>query len=99
VDPERQQFDLQFSLSDRIRYYWNVPTVARACRQLLEGLAASGLPMTLISQYMPLQYAAIREGRLNNEPRELVLDGVEHVLRRYARACNPAGPNGRTEFD
>jgi len=99
VDPERQQFDMQFSLSDRIRYYWNVPAVARACTELLEGLAALGLPMTLISQYMPLQYAAIREGRLKNEPRELVLDGVEHVLRQYARACNPAGPNGRTEFN
>jgi tagatose-1,6-bisphosphate aldolase non-catalytic subunit AgaZ/GatZ len=50
---------------------------------------------------MPLQYAAIREGRLRNEPRELVLDGVEHVLRQYARACNPAGPPpaGRTEFN
>jgi D-tagatose-1,6-bisphosphate aldolase subunit GatZ/KbaZ len=101
VDPERRQFDLQFSLSDRIRYYWNVPNVTRACTQLLEGLKAARIPVTMISQYMPLQYAAIREGRLRNEPRELVLDGVEHVLRQYARACNPAGPPpaGRTEFN
>jgi D-tagatose-1,6-bisphosphate aldolase subunit GatZ/KbaZ len=87
VDPERQQFDLQFSLSDRIRYYWSVPEVSRACAMLLEGLAAMSVPLTLISQYLPVQYAAIREGRLRNEPRELLLDGVAQVLRHYAHAC------------
>jgi D-tagatose-1,6-bisphosphate aldolase subunit GatZ/KbaZ len=87
VDLERQQFDLQFSLSDRIRYYWSVPEVSRACTMLLEGLAAVSVPLTLISQYMPVQHAAIREGRLRNEPRELVLDGVAQVLRHYALAC------------
>ena len=57
LDPERQDFDLQFSLSDRIRYYWTAPAVARACTQLLERLAAAGIPLTLISQYLP---AAVR---------------------------------------
>jgi D-tagatose-1,6-bisphosphate aldolase subunit GatZ/KbaZ len=90
VDAERLEFDLQFSLSDRIRYYWTAPNVARACVQLLEGLAAVGVPLTLISQYLPAQYAAIREGRLGNEPRELVLDAIERVLRQYANACDPA---------
>jgi D-tagatose-1,6-bisphosphate aldolase subunit GatZ/KbaZ len=89
LDPERQSFDLQFSLSDRIRYYWNAPAVARACAQLLEETAAAGIPLTLISQYLPQQYAAIRAGRLRNAPRELVLDAVEYVLRQYARACDP----------
>ena len=90
TDPGRQDFDLQYSLSDRIRYYWNAPVVERACAQLFERLAAKGIPMTLISQYLPLQYAAIREGRLNNDPRELVLDAVVQVLGHYDRACRPA---------
>jgi D-tagatose-1,6-bisphosphate aldolase subunit GatZ/KbaZ len=89
LDPERQDFDLQFSLSDRIRYYWTAPVVERACAQLLDGLTARGIPLTLISQYLPAQYAAIREGSLKNNPRELVLDGVEQVLRHYDRACRP----------
>jgi D-tagatose-1,6-bisphosphate aldolase subunit GatZ/KbaZ len=89
LDAERQSFDLQFSLSDRIRYYWNAPPAARACALLLEETAAAGIPLTLISQYLPRQYAAIRAGRLKNAPRELVLDGVEQVLRHYARACAP----------
>jgi D-tagatose-1,6-bisphosphate aldolase subunit GatZ/KbaZ len=90
LERDRQDFDLQFSLSDRIRYYWTAPVVERACAQLVQGLAARGIPLTLISQYMPAQYAAIREGRLKNEPRELLLDGVEQVLRHYDRACRPA---------
>ena len=50
----------------------------------------SKLPLTLVSQYLPLQYAAIRDGRLKNDPRDIVLDGVSQVLRHYADACNPA---------
>ena len=84
VDPERQDFDLQFSLSDRIRYYWTAPVVERACTQLLaSGLAATGIPLTLISQYLPVQYAAIREGRLKNDPRATRARRVEQVLRHY----------------
>jgi D-tagatose-1,6-bisphosphate aldolase subunit GatZ/KbaZ len=90
TNPEQQDSDLQFSLSDRIRYYWSTPVVEAACTRLLEVLASRGIPLTLISQYLPLQYAAIREGRLRNDPRELVLEAVEQVLRHYDRACRPA---------
>jgi D-tagatose-1,6-bisphosphate aldolase subunit GatZ/KbaZ len=89
TDRERQDFDLQFSLSDRIRYYWTAPAVERACTHLLECLAATDIPPALVSQYLPVQYAAIREGRLTNDPREFVLDSVEQVLRHYDRACRP----------
>jgi D-tagatose-1,6-bisphosphate aldolase subunit GatZ/KbaZ len=99
LDSERRNFDLQFSLSDRIRYYWNAPVVERVCRQLFERLATTDIPLTLISQYLPVQYAAIREGRLKNDSRELVLDGVEQVLRHYDRACRPAGPAGSANID
>jgi D-tagatose-1,6-bisphosphate aldolase subunit GatZ/KbaZ len=89
LEPQRLEFDLQFSLSDRIRYYWTAPAVERACRDLLERLASNGMPLTLLSQYLPVQYAAIRDGRLQSDPRELVLDGVEQVLRHYDHACRP----------
>ena len=89
LDPEQRHFDLQFSLSDRIRYYWAMPEVASACARLLELLAAKRVPSTLLSQYLPRQYAAVRDGRLSNDARELVLDGVAQVLRPYAEACLP----------
>jgi len=85
-------------LSDRIRYYWSTPVVETAGANLLQGLAARGIPLTLISQYLPVQYAAIREGRLTNDPRELVLDGVEQVLRHYDSACRPEA-GGRAAID
>jgi D-tagatose-1,6-bisphosphate aldolase subunit GatZ/KbaZ len=64
--------------------------VEQACTQLFERLASRGIPLTLISQYLPVQYAAIREGRLKSDPRELLLDGVAQVLRDYVNACHPA---------
>jgi D-tagatose-1,6-bisphosphate aldolase subunit GatZ/KbaZ len=89
TDPGRQDFDLQFSLSDRIRYYWSTPIVGQACAQLLDSLASREIPLTLLSQYLPLQYGAIRAGQLKNDPREIVFDGVQQVLRTYDRACRP----------
>jgi D-tagatose-1,6-bisphosphate aldolase subunit GatZ/KbaZ len=91
TNPGRQELDLQYSLSDRIRYYWTAPVVERACRQLFERLTTSPIPLPLVSQYLPAQYAAIRAGRLENDPRELALDAVEQVLRHYDHACRPGG--------
>jgi D-tagatose-1,6-bisphosphate aldolase subunit GatZ/KbaZ len=90
TDQNSQRFDLQYSLSDRIRYYWNVPEVRAACDALVANLRARRIPLTLLSQYLPSQYAAIREGSLVNDPRALLLDGVAQVLRDYAKACHPA---------
>ena len=89
LNSAHEQFDLQYSLSDRIRYYWSLPEVEQACARLFEALTRVGIPLTLISQYLPLQYAAIRDGRLKNEPRALALDCVEQVLTHYAAACAP----------
>lgn len=98
LDPDSLHFDLQFSLSDRIRYYWSMPEVGKACVQLLASLAALALPLTLLSQYLPAQYAAVRDGRLKNEPHALLLDGVAQVLRHYDAACiRPLEP-GRSDF-
>jgi D-tagatose-1,6-bisphosphate aldolase subunit GatZ/KbaZ len=87
TDPARETFDLQFSLSDRIRYYWTVPEVQQASAALLEQLSRVELPLTLLSQYLPVQYTAIREGRLAHDARAILLDGVAQVLRQYAHAC------------
>lgn len=89
TNPGQQRFDLQYSLSDRSRYYWSTPVVEQACIDLLRGLTERGIPPTLISQYLPLQYAAIRAGQLRNDPRELLLEGVQQVMRQYDGACRP----------
>lgn len=86
-DPARLDLDLAYSLSDRIRYYWAHPTVQRASAALLERLEQSPPPLTLLSQYLPRQYDAIREGRLANRPAELLRDGTAQSLRPYLAAC------------
>lgn len=90
-DPARIALDLQFSLSDRIRYYWAQPEVREASARLLQHLGDGPLPLTLLSQYLPLQYAAVREGRLANTAADLLREGVGQVLRQYIAACVPDG--------
>jgi D-tagatose-1,6-bisphosphate aldolase subunit GatZ/KbaZ len=86
-DPATLELDLQYSLSDRIRYYWNVPQVRAACAALVTDLRSRGTPLTLLSQYLPRQYEAIRSGRIANDPHQVLLEGVRAVLDGYARAC------------
>jgi D-tagatose-1,6-bisphosphate aldolase subunit GatZ/KbaZ len=81
------ELDQQYSRSDRIRYYWPVPEVDSALQRLLANLEANPPPLTLLSQYLPLQYQAIRDGRLSLSARELVLHAVQQVLQQYAEAC------------
>jgi len=92
TDPATRSLDLEYSLSDRIRYYWGVPDVQRAAEALLANLARHPIPLTLLSEYLPHQHAAIREGSLRNEPRELILAGVTRLLEGYAAAVAPAVP-------
>jgi D-tagatose-1,6-bisphosphate aldolase subunit GatZ/KbaZ len=86
-DTAAQAFARKYSFSDRSRYYWPVPAVQAALAKLLENLAARPLPLSLLSQYMPAQYQRIREGKLADDPRALILDKVTAVLSDYAWAC------------
>ena len=81
------ELDWQYSLSDRIRYYWPVPAVDAALDRLLANLEAKPPPLTLLSQYMPAQYEAVRAGELSRSARELVLHHVNRVPQQYFAAC------------
>ncbi|HDV8352405.1 D-tagatose-bisphosphate aldolase, class II, non-catalytic subunit [Burkholderia vietnamiensis] len=81
------ELDLAYSLSDRIRYYWAHPAVQRACAGLLARLDASPPPLTLVSQHLPRQYEAVREGRLALRAGALLQDGTAAAVRPYLHAC------------
>jgi D-tagatose-1,6-bisphosphate aldolase subunit GatZ/KbaZ len=86
--PEKQKFARFFSFSDRIRYYWPVPSVQAAFERLMANLGKHRpLPLSLVSQYLPRQYEQIRDGRLENQPRALLLERVQDVLEEYRIAC------------
>ena len=86
-DAQSVRFDQQYSLSDRIRYYWPHPAIQAAQARLLASLEREAPPLTLLSQYLPAQYEAVREGRLRNRPLDLLKEGVARVLRQYMDAC------------
>lgn len=80
----------KYALSDRVRYYWAVPEVQAEVGRLLGNLRAAPPPSTLISQFLPAQYEALREGELDADPLALIEHRIAQVLRVYAAACRPA---------
>ena len=95
TDESRLALDLQYSLSDRVRYYWAQPRIREACDRLLRNLDGSApkgaLPLALLGQYLPRQHDEIRAGRLTNSAGEILRAGVTHVVRQYAEACMQGG--------
>ena len=82
--------DLQYSLSDRIRYYWPDPEIARAQEMMFRNLTRNPPPPALISQYLPLAHAALQDGRIGGSPAELAMAHVWTVLDDYHAAVSPA---------
>jgi D-tagatose-1,6-bisphosphate aldolase subunit GatZ/KbaZ len=82
--------DLQYSLSDRIRYYWPYPEVQRAVDAMRQRLDRQPIPMTLLSQFLPRQHDAVRDGRIPNTTAGLLREGVAAALRPYVAACATA---------
>jgi D-tagatose-1,6-bisphosphate aldolase subunit GatZ/KbaZ len=82
--------DLQYSLSDRIRYYWPDPEIARAQETMFRNLMQSPPPAALISQYLPVAYAALRAGLVGANPAELAIAHVWSVLDGYHAATSPS---------
>ena len=77
----------KYSYSGRSRYYWAQPKVQKALMELFRNLAEHPVPLTLLSQFMPARYQAIRERRVTNTPVDLVHDKFLEVMDTYARAC------------
>ena len=86
-DEAAQRYARQYSLSDRIRYYWPDPDIQAAINVLLHNLDNRPIPLPLLSQYLPRQLENVRSGSLANAPHALLLDAVDRVLRDYTFAC------------
>lgn len=86
-DPLTQRNARRYSYSDRLRYYWADPEVDAARLALLANLDRTGIPLPLISQYLPVQYERIRTGELGSTAEDLVIDRTRDAMRPYADAC------------
>ena len=80
--------DLQYSLSDRIRYYWPDPAIEQARQRLFDNLQANPPPIPLISQYLPHALHALRNGTATREPLSLAMAHISAVLDDYYHACH-----------
>ena len=81
-----------YSYSDRVRYYWPDSQIDDAFERLVRNLAGEPIPLPLISQYLPLQYAKVREGDLSATPRELIMSHIQDILQQYHAACQGVTP-------
>jgi len=81
--------DLEYSLSDRIRYYWPDPAIEQARERLFANLRADPPPLPLLGQYLPHALLALRHGRATQDPHSLAMAHVSAVLDDYHQACLP----------
>ncbi len=79
---------LEYSLSDRIRYYWPEPRVSAALERLDAAFRAHNPPLGLLSQYLPMAYEAVRAGAIAPRMTEMVVHHIRHILAQYTRACD-----------
>lgn len=75
-------FKRHFSFSDRSRYYMGDEKVQTAITTLFENLK-DGCPLSLLSQFMPIQYTKVRNHELENNPEALVIDKVKETIDEY----------------
>ena len=60
-----------------------------AIAKMFENLRNVDIPLSMLHQYMPLQYEAVRDGLLAKDPEALVADYVERVMADYEYAAEP----------
>ncbi len=80
------RFARKYSFSDRCRYYLPDPNVQSAVKRLIQNLRTVNIPLSLLSEYMPIQYSRVRNGKLDNDPESLLKDRVVNCIDEYLYA-------------
>lgn len=84
---EAVRLERRYSFSDRSRYYFAGEELEKAIGKLFANLDRAGIPMSMLDQYMPLQYLKVRDGRLPLTARELAKAQVADVIEDYNYAA------------
>lgn len=80
----------KYSYSDRCRYYFAQADVADAMGKLIDNMNKVSIPMNMLHQYMPAQYAKIVRGELSLDAYALVKDYIVAVADDYRYAVKPS---------
>ena len=82
-DEQQQALERKYSFSDRSRYYMALPEVEAAINKLFDHLNSVEIPLSMLRQYMPLQYIKVRDGKLPCRARELAKDSIVMMVEDY----------------
>ncbi len=85
---DEQRLSRIYSYSDRIRYYWPHERVQDSYRKLIRNLDNAVIPEPLLNQYLPEQYARVRNGELELKPKNIIIDKITDVIKAYSAACH-----------
>ena len=55
---------------------------------MIQNLRTKGIPLNLLTQYMPIQYTRVREGLLENDPEALIVDRICDSIDEYLYATH-----------
>ena len=72
-----------FSYSDRSRYYMSDPDIVRAVQRMIFNLSEKEIPVSMLSQYMPIQYEEVVHGKCACKPEDLIRSRINNVIDDY----------------
>jgi D-tagatose-1,6-bisphosphate aldolase subunit GatZ/KbaZ len=79
----------RYSFSDRCRYYLTRAEIVDCIHKLFDNLDNIDIPLSMLRQYMPLQYIKVRDGKLKMNARDLAKDYVAVLIEDYNYAIKP----------
>ena len=82
----RAAFKRKYSFSDRCRYYLPEKNVSAAIDTLIKNIDQTYVPLSLLEQYMPIQYAHLREGKLSMDAAAIIKDRIKDYIDDYLYA-------------
>ena len=86
-DADEQRLLRHYSLSDRIRYYWSKPRLAKSVQELLDVLGSREIPLGVAHQYLPLGAEACRARGEKITADNLINNPINAALAPYYAAC------------
>lgn len=86
-DEAQKKFKRKYSFSDRCRYYLPEAKINQSLKALIKNIDSVEIPISILSQYMPMQYMKYREGKLELKAEALIKDRVRDYIDDYLYAC------------
>ena len=82
-DNSSAAFKRKYSFSDRCRYYLPEQRVEASIETLLANINNAYIPVSVLEQYMPIQYTRLREGKLGMRSGAIIKDRVKDYIDDY----------------